>query len=282
MAGDRARLQQLQVTLAKLSGMDDPLVAATRAKLALELDQVQHRLKGLQPLHAQLKAANAQMQRDLATTTALHNEVQELDLVLEARRRALEDSRLATLSSQATVKKLTAAVRAEEAVRLEACTTSALLQAPPMAAPTPSGSHEVLVGPLEWARRFCLSAPPEVARAFEHLMDVHQAAFAPAPPPVQPTVVVPVPIPTAATSLAAPVVDVEDEDLDFDAATADAAAPAAYGKVHGRRSASANSRGPYGGLETCQDTAADAEAVLASLEGAQAPGGVAPGAPATA
>ena len=260
----------------------DPVVADARAKLVLERDSLEVQLRSSMPLRTQLKTATAKLQRGLSTIGALHGEIGQLELVLEDRRRALEDAKAATLQSQTEVHNLTMAVRTEEANRIAACNA-----APPMV----SGGVKTAGGPVslsDFAAGFYSHAPPAIAQAFQHFLITQHVAFPPTP-----SVLCAGQHETRGEVAAAMIFDSDEGEEDFDgadmvrrlaaaeetaaAATAELgyAGPSAFRR---QRRPKARDFGPYaGGLEAGGEIAASAEAVLAATEASQMLGGSSPG-----
>ena len=104
----RARLKEIATALQQIGGCTDPQVGAARAKLEMESQELALKLRSSLPLRAQLKSAMAQCKSGLAACAAIAAEIQELELVLEDRRRALGELRLSTVSHQQQVDTLTA------------------------------------------------------------------------------------------------------------------------------------------------------------------------------
>jgi len=84
LAGPRARLKEVQETIAALANLVDPVVAAAWEKLILKRNGLEVQLRSSLPLRTQLKSATAKLQRGLATVAAVHAEVVQLELVLKS------------------------------------------------------------------------------------------------------------------------------------------------------------------------------------------------------
>ena len=190
----RARTQEIADTLTALAGISDPTIAAARTALEAEQTSLRELLRVRRPLRTQLRQATAVLQKGLATITSLQTELNQLETLVDDRRRSLEDTQRSTLQAQATVHRLTLQLREEEAQRIVTCAqrpTPGTSSAPASASipgaasalgiPTPGAALTL----LDWAKGFLEAAPPAVALDFQHFIalqqqKVAQATLAPA------------------------------------------------------------------------------------------------------
>ena len=182
LAAVRARYKDIATSLQQIVKCSEPAVGAARARLEQERDELGLQLHSALPLTAQLRSATTHLKAGLAAFAAMAASIQELELVLEDRRRSLEDLRSSTLGYQEEVDALTKEMREEEAVRLAAvashcsATVGGTLGAQPTSAPAPQMTYE------ELAAAFLARSPPSIANSFQQWLDVQvPVSAAPAP-----------------------------------------------------------------------------------------------------
>ena len=196
LAPARARFKEIAGTLAQLAGILDPQVCATRAKLEDEKAQLGLQLHGALPLHVQLRIATTQLQKGLAALALMQDELQQLDLVMEDRRRLLEERRLATLEFRHQVDQLSLALKVEEAARIASVAAQCQLAAGPALA-APLGAVPPQLSLQDYAAGFLAMSPPGVATNFQRFLDAQvpltsaagRAAMSATAPRAAPTII---------------------------------------------------------------------------------------------
>jgi hypothetical protein len=226
LAPARSRFKEINSILQHTIGISDPTIGAARARLEEEKETLGLQLHSALPLKAQLRSATTHLQQGLSAFAAMHSEIQELELVLDDRRRALEEQRLSTIAYRLQVDELTSALREEDSERLVAIASQyqnaagPALAAPPTLAPTPSLSYAQL------AEAFLAQSTPTVAANFKRFLDEQApVSAAPAPP------VAPAHRAATAPSLTTQLVSRRQQRAGATAALAPAAAPQAAGAL---------------------------------------------------
>ena len=206
VATARARLKDIAATLQQIGGCSDPQVGAARARLEQEMQELALQLHSTLPLRAQLRSAMAHLKAGLTACAATAASIQELELVLEDRRRTLEELRNSTVSHQQQVDTLTKEIREEEAQRLAAVASQCQASVGAALAPQPTLATAPQMTLEELAAAFHARSPPSVASSFKQWLDVQAPLSAVVAPTAAPAAPTPSAGPPAAPSLTAQLV----------------------------------------------------------------------------
>ena len=171
----KQRLQAIAAALAAIGNLAEPCFETARSNLLAEQRQIEQALVAAKPLRTQLRAALNKLQKGLAATKSFYEEIQQLEVVLEARKTAFLEAKADALHHQAAVAQLAELVRHEE---LAAVAALAPAGGGPAAAPGDAAGRRQFPATLfEWAAGFAANCPPAVARCFEAFLSQQDAAL---------------------------------------------------------------------------------------------------------
>ena len=204
-----------------------------------------HQLQSTLPPRAQLRSAMARLKTGLAACTATSASTQELELVLDDRRRSLGELRCATLAHQQQVDTLTAQVREEEAERLAEVASQCQASVGAALAPSPITASAEQMTLEQLAAAFYARLPAASGSGFKQWLEVQ--------PPL--------------ANLQAPAAGVAAPSAAAPLAAGSAAAPSLTAQLLGQRQRSAALAKPLAAPPSPAAQAAAAQLALADQTG---------------